>query len=265
MHPSTTWTPRLTVSVVSHGQGRLLAPLLHQLRDASRQVRMQVIVTQNLPEPVIPVEESEDFRLTWIVNTGPIGFAENHNAAFTYCRAPFFCVMNPDVRLEPQSLLPLLDCAAQWPGVAGPRVLAPDGRVEDSARRVPSVIRLLRRTLKKRCEADYAVSQKIQQVDWLAGMCMVFHADIYRSVGGFDERFHLYCEDVDICLKIHLSGAYVSWVPNAVIIHDAQRASRRNWQYLRWHVGSLLRLFASGTYWRFRFFASGHDKRAMHV
>lgn len=257
--------PRLTVSVVSHGQGQLLAPLLLQLQEASGLLPMQVIVTLNLPEAAPLIDEDDNFRLTLIVNKSPQGFAENHNAAFRHASAPFFCVINPDVRIEPESLLPLLDCVERLPGVAGPRVLAPDGDVEDSARRVPSVLRLVGRRWRRRSTPDYSTSRIIQRVDWMAGMCLVFQAQTFRDIGGFDERFHMYCEDVDICLKIHLAGGHVSWVQDSVIVHDAQRASHRNWRYLAWHITSLMRLFGSGTYWRFRLSGSAHDKKVMHV
>lgn len=265
MSASSLRSPHLTVSVVSHGQGQLLAPLLLQLRMASGLLPMQVIVTLNLPEAPPVIAEDDNFRVTLIVNKSSQGFAENHNAAFRHARAPFFCVINPDVRVKPESLLPLLDCLERLPGVAGPRVLAPDGDVEDSARRVPSVLRLLGRRWCGRSTPDYSTGQTIQRVDWLAGMCLVFQTQTFRDIGGFDERFHMYCEDVDICLKIHLAGGHVSWVQDSVIVHDAQRASHRNWRYLAWHITSLMRLFGSSTYWRFRLSSSGHDKRAMHV
>jgi GT2 family glycosyltransferase len=96
-------------------------------------------------------------------------------------------------------------------------------------------------------------------------MCLVFKTQTYRDIGGFDERFHMYCEDVDICLKIHLKGGYVSWIQSAVIVHDAQRTSRRNWRYLIWHVTSLLRLFGSPAYWRFRVLGLRGSKGAQYV
>lgn len=244
--------PRIVVSVVSHGQGEMLAPLLVQLKAAAASLPMHVVVTLNLPEPRPAVTAGDGFALTWIENSTPKGFAENHNAAFAHCNAPYFCVLNPDVRVNACSLPPLLECLARRPGVAGPRVVAPTGSVEDNARYVPSPLRLLSRWWHRRFETDYSTTVPEQQVDWVAGMCMVFDRDTYYAVGGFNPHYRLYCEDVDICLKIHLLGRFVTWVQSGVVIHDAQRASHRRWRYLAWHVGSLVRLFSSVTYWRFR-------------
>ncbi|KAA0181092.1 glycosyltransferase family 2 protein [Cupriavidus gilardii] len=242
----------LTVSIVSHGQMPLMLPLLAQLQQMSAHVPLHVVITLNLPEEQPALAESERFRVTWLRNERPCGFGANHNRAFAHCRSACFCVLNPDLRLEPGSLSELANVVASRPGVAGPRVVSPRGTVEDSARQVPSVFRLLRRWCAGRFEAEYPTDQSEQQVDWIAGMCMVFDRDSFARVGGFDETFWLYCEDVDLCLRMHLAGLGVTWVQRAVVIHDAQRTSHRRWRYLAWHVESLVRLLCSPTYWRFR-------------
>ncbi|KUE90318.1 glycosyl transferase [Cupriavidus necator] len=245
--------PRIAISVVSHGQRELLLTLLAQLKTASALLPMQVILTLNLPEERPEMASAEGFEVVWIENPRPKGFAENHNAAFEHCRAPYFCVLNPDVRLDAGSLLPLLECLARLPGVAGPRVLSLSGALEDNARQLPSPLRLLSRWWHRRFESDYSHVVLEQQVDWMAGMCLAFDRATYQSIGGFDTRYRLYCEDIDICLKVHLTCRHVTWVQAGVVIHDAQRASHRSWRYLVWHIGSLLKLFNSATYWRFRF------------
>lgn len=247
--------PQLVVSVVSHGQGSLLPPLLEQLARASRELPIRVVITQNLPEPRCAIDAPPTLDLIWIANESPKGFGENHNAAFCQdgTMAPFFCVLNPDVRLRPDSLRLLVQTAARMSGIVGPRVVAPNGQIEDSARRLPTLSRLLRRWIFRRFEPDYSPSVPEQQVDWLAGMCMVFDRETFGALNGFDERYHLYCEDVDICLRAHLVGGSVTWVQAGEIVHDAQRASHRRWRYLVWHLQSLLRLATSRTYWRFHF------------
>ncbi|TXD57015.1 glycosyltransferase family 2 protein [Ralstonia sp. TCR112] len=244
--------PEITISIVSHRQAALVRPLLAQLRALSAKASLHVIVTQNLPEDRIPVEESDTFQVTWLVNAVPAGFGANHNAAFAHCQSNCFLVLNPDVRLGDDSVLRLVSHLAEHPGVVGPRVVTPSGSLEDSARRVPTPARLVRRWLLRRFEPDYDASIQFQPVDWIAGMCMAFDRDSFSSVGGFDNRFHLYCEDVDICLRLQLSGLQVSWLQSAVVVHDAQRASHRKWRYLVWHLQSMAQLMTSVAYWQFR-------------
>lgn len=243
---------QVAVSVVSQGQGELLQPLLQQLRELAAVVPLQVIVTLNLPEAHPFVTEAPGFELIWIENVVPKGFGENHNAAFAFCGADYFCVLNPDIHVGPRSLTPLLDNVRLYPGVVGPRVVSPQGRIEDSARRVLSPWRLFKRFWRGHRTADYLPTIPVQQVDWVAGMCMVFDRESFRDVGGFDSRYRLYCEDTDICLRMHLLGRSVTWVQEAVVVHDAQRASHRKWRYLAWHIASLGRLFSSKAYWRYR-------------
>lgn len=244
---------QITFSIVSHGQSALLEPLLVQLQQLSASLPLQVIVTENLPDTRPDLSDSAACEIRWVRNPIPKGFGANHNAAFRYCTTPYFMVLNPDVRFPADvGLRSLMDRVNACPGVAGPRVLSPDGRVEDSARRVPGPLRLLQRRIRRTAAPDYSTDKAIQQVDWIAGMCMLFDRESFSEVGGFDERYHLYCEDIDICLRLHRLGRAVSWVQSARVVHDAQRQSHRDWRYLGWHIRSLIRLGLSATYWAYR-------------
>lgn len=244
--------PQLSVSIVSHGQGDLVMPLLEQLITLSSETPLEILLTDNvLARPThLPATWAEHVRV--LRNASPLGFGANHNKAFAESRAPFFCILNPDIRLHDHSLLALLQCLERKPGVAGPKVIASDGCLEDSARKVPGVLRLAWRTLSGRRRADYNASVSEQSVDWVAGMCLMFDRDSFVAVGGFTEDYRLYCEDVDVCIRMHLSGRAVSWVQSSTVIHDAQRDSHRSLRYLGWHLSSLLRLFTSKPYWKYR-------------
>lgn len=74
---------------------------------------------------------------------------------------------------------------------------------------------------------------------------MLFRRDAFEAVGGFDERFHLYYEDVDLCARIRLSGKEVILCRSVEVIHDARRESHRNMRYFAWHLVSMLRFFMS--------------------
>jgi GT2 family glycosyltransferase len=245
--------PPVAVSIVSHGQGALVEPLLKQLARIALENPLEIILTENLPHGRAKLPTSPAYsNLIVLENPFPLGFGANHNRAFLQTTAPYFVVMNPDIEVEASALDKLVACLRQFPGVAAPRVLSPIGAIEDSARKVPDVWRLLKRKLTGRHTPDYDMRLPLQQVDWLAGMCLAFDRESFAHVGGFDERYHLYCEDVDICLRMHLAERCVSWVQESVVKHDARRASHRRLRYFTWHLASLCRLFRSGAYWRFR-------------
>jgi GT2 family glycosyltransferase len=235
----------VSVSVVSHGQGALVRPLLEDL-GRCRPGSIEVILTLNVPEP-LPVDPARTpYPLRVIENPAPHGFGANHNAAFRIAAGTFFCVLNPDIRL-PADPFPILIEALQDPavGVAAPAIRHPSGHLEDSARRVPTPLAIVRKAFAPRRRPFDGIGLDERNPEWLAGMFLVFRRETFAAVGGFDERYFLYYEDVDICVRLALAGQRVARCAIVEAIHDARRASRRSLRHLRWHVASVTRFFAS--------------------
>jgi hypothetical protein len=128
-------------------------------------------------------------------------------------------------------------------GACGPLVVGRDGSLEDSARRFPTFGRLFLRKLLRQSDPDYAISKDKQPVDWLAGMFLLFRHDVYRAINGFDDRYFMYMEDVEICRFLRRRGFKVIWVTSVSVLHDAARASRGSTRHMWWHVTSMLRYF----------------------
>jgi GT2 family glycosyltransferase len=180
-----------------------------------------------------------------ISNTRVKGFGANHNAAFARCDSPYFCVCNPDIRLPADPFPALLESLAQRrAGAAGPLVRSPDGSAEDSARKFPTPGSLLKKLFVERRAPDYATDRGPLEVDWIGGMFMLFPSAAFRAVGGFDEAYFLYYEDVDLCRRLHAAGNAIVYDPRAQVVHDAQRASRRQPRLALHHVKSMLRFLA---------------------
>jgi GT2 family glycosyltransferase len=74
-------------------------------------------------------------------------------------------------------------------------------------------------------------------------MFMLFSTEDYKAIGGFDEKFFLYYEDVDICIRLWKSGRSVMVDPDVQVVHDARRTSHKSWRFMRWHVASMIRFF----------------------
>ena len=238
----------ITVSVVSHGQGRLVAALLENL--ACCQDVSAVVLTQNIPEDDIPCPASLKPRLRVICNEYPRGFAANHNQAFRFCEATLFAVLNPDIQLRGDPF-PQLAQALEMSsvGVVAPAVRNPSGDLEDSARTFPTPLSLLRKLIGIGDGRILTKGATPQEVDWTAGMFLLFPARLYSELEGFDEGFFLYYEDVDICTRLWRSGRRVILHPGVTVIHAAQRLSHRNLRYLRWHLSSMFRYFSKHA-WR---------------
>jgi N-acetylglucosaminyl-diphospho-decaprenol L-rhamnosyltransferase len=240
---STTDSPRVSVSVVSHGHGALLQLLL---RDLAAYVRtpFELILTRNVPEALPFDPGAFGFPIRVIDNPAPRGFGANHNAAFRESRGRTFCLLNPDIRIERDPFPELLACLRDPAvAVAAPLIRNPLGGIEDSARRFPTPLGILRKALRGTLAVDYSIGSEPIHPDWVAGMFMLFPRDAFASLHGFDERYFLYYEDVDLCARIRLAGKRVVLCPGAVAIHDARRESRRSFQHARWHLASMARYF----------------------
>ena len=234
----------ITLSVVSHGQNALVNPLLEDI-DARCADRVALVLTENIADPTALRLEGLSCPTERIVNDRVKGFGANHNGAFQRCRTPWFCVVNPDIRLTGDPFPPLLAALeGERAGVAGPLVRGPSGAAEDSARRYPTFGSLLKKLFSDRRAPDYPAEGGPHEVDWVAGMFMLFRAEAYRAAGGFDEAYFLYYEDVDLCRRLHAMGCAVRYVPAAEVRHDAQRASRRDPRLALHHLRSALRFLA---------------------
>jgi N-acetylglucosaminyl-diphospho-decaprenol L-rhamnosyltransferase len=236
----------VTVSIVSHGQNAMANLLLGDIAIQCAD-RVTVIVTLNKDDPVELETPTLCYPVHVIRNAKPKGFGTNHNAAFSISDTAFFCIANPDIRLNLDPFPPLLETASRpRTGAVGPLVRSPQGNVEDSARRYPTPISLLCKVFRRNYGPDYPVTQAPIGVDWIAGMFMLFRRDAYGGVRGFDESFFLYYEDVDICRRLRRANMEIFYDPRSEVYHHAQRASRRNFRMALHHVASVVRFLSRG-------------------
>jgi GT2 family glycosyltransferase len=238
------WKEKITVSIVSHGHGAMVTELIRQLLECPE--IGQIVVTLNIPEPLSLPPDSR------VHNVRPKGFGSNHNAAFGYCLSPYFLVLNPDVVLKLNPFPALLEALQlDRAGLVSPKATGVDGTMQDCWRHFPTlrglIIKLLGTDDGSYKNTSYASTGSAFPVDWVSGLCMLFPSTIFTRLNGFDESYFLYYEDVDICVRIWRSGYRVMACPSACLIHDGQRASRRNREHAKWHLMSMLKYFMK--YW----------------
>lgn len=234
----------ITVSIVSHGHGKWVDRLLGQLSALHGGHIQHVILTHNLPAaPVSAPPGGWPFRFTELFNPEPAGFGANHNRAFSHCESSFFCVLNPDIELRDDSAWPTLLERLHQPtvGCAYPLLFNPDGSRQENERELVTPLALLRRHLFKRPQ---------RRVDWVSAAFMLVRTSTWHSLGGFDERYFMYCEDVDFCLRLQLAGWQLARAEVAAG-HNASWASRRLGPHLMWHLRSITRLWGTSHFRRY--------------
>lgn len=233
----------IAVSIVSHNHGALVDSLLCRLSEISSPHVVKVILTQNVPE-AMPSEPAAGwpFALEVIRNASPQGFGENHNKALNDAKEDFFCIMNPDVVLFDNDTFDRLLAAASSfrAGCAYPQQIDEAGKSQDIERDIPTFFSLFMRYARRRPETGR---------DWVNAAFLLLPSKVWRELGGFDDRYFMYCEDVDFCLRLRLLGGELVAAP-VTVGHAGQRASHRNARHFFWHVSSLLRLWTSAVFWR---------------
>jgi N-acetylglucosaminyl-diphospho-decaprenol L-rhamnosyltransferase len=206
----------------------------------------ELVVVANPPAP------ETDARL--IVNERDLGFSANANHGIAATKAPFVIVANPDTEPEPGAVAALRDFAADHPraGVVGPKLVFPDGRLQSSRRRFPTVSGTLvrrtplRRVLGRTQRAHYGLDEEATrpvQADWLLGAFLFLRREMLDELGGFDERFRLYGEDIDLAYRAAKAGWERWYVPAAVVKHAHAAVTDRRLLTRRtlWHWAGILR------------------------
>jgi N-acetylglucosaminyl-diphospho-decaprenol L-rhamnosyltransferase len=187
------------------------------------------------------------------------GYGAGVNLGLAHVGSELVLVSNPDVVLHPGAIAALESELAATPTLAfvGPRIEEPDGSRYPSARRFPSLVdaaghALLgpvapRNRFTRRYRMEDSEPSSTTEVDWVSGACFLARRRALSELGGFDEAYFMYAEDVDLCWRARRAGWSVAYAPTAVVTHlHGVSTSRRPYQMLVAHHVSALR-FASRT------------------
>ncbi len=241
--------PLLTLSIVSHGDTEKTQELLESLRQHESPQEIQLLITDNLGDDLPDLPPDSWASLTILRNEKPLGFAHNHNQAFQHATGEYFCVLNPDILFTETIFPPLIERLKKEAALISPLIFDADEILQDSFRKLPTPLELFKRKLPGyRFEPLPANELGLIFPDWIAGMFMLMRSETYQKLGGFDEKFYLYFEDVDICARARALGLLPLVDTNLRIQHNAQRASRKKTRYFLWHTRSAIRFFGSQVY-----------------
>lgn len=228
----------ICVSIVSHEHGQMVSDLVGKLLFFKHVDR--IVLTFNVPE-VLDLPQSD--RLIVIENSEKKGFGENHNCAFLLCQSDYFCVMNPDILIRSNPFPALLKTFKERRvDLLAPLILNKNHKYDDNIRKFPSIFSVFFR-LFRTTNNTLNFYQNINFIysEWVAGMFMMFKYESFSAVGGFDSKYYLYYEDVDICFRFWKYGYKVGANTSVKVIHDARRANRSNLSHMSWYLISCIR------------------------
>lgn len=233
-------SPALTVVTVTFSPGSHLDRFLSSLTVAT-DLPLTVVVADNGSTDGAPEEAVERYPGTRLLRTGGnlgYGSAVNRAAATVPADQEYLIVANPDVVWGPASIDALLDAAGRWPkaGALGPLIRDPDGAIYPSARHLPSLIRGgMHAVVGFAWKANPWTKSYRQEhrepterpVGWLSGSCLLLRRKAFDAIGGFDERYFMYMEDVDLGDRLGRAGWLNVYVPGAEILHDKGHSTGR--------------------------------------
>jgi N-acetylglucosaminyl-diphospho-decaprenol L-rhamnosyltransferase len=246
----------LAVVIVNYDTGDYLTRCLASLREHRGDAVVDVIVIDNA---------SRDGSHTRAVATHPwVRLIENPTNVFLspawnqgarVTDAPYLLFLNPDTEWWKGTLSDLLRVARTHPraGIVGPLVRDPDGRIYTSGRAFPSVVDAVGHAYVSLVSRDNRFTRRYEldgwdriserAVDWVSGCCMLMPRDAFERMGGFDEGFPLYAEELDMATRLRDAGWSVLFTPQVEILHEAGVSTpRARWTSLM-HSRSVYRYY----------------------
>ena len=255
---------KLSIIIINYNSGALTHACLESLLKQKLPPQTEIIVVDNgSSDTSIPFLRSDFPEIQVIDNKKNLGFAGGLNKGIAQAKGKYYLILNPDIITLPGSVNTLINFLADNSdvGIAGGQLLSPNGDIQDSSFRfyTPATI-LYRRTFLGRTKRGQAALNKflmsdfdhksVRDVEWLMGSCLAVRATAVAEVGGMDERFFLYFEDVDWCRRFWQKGWRVTYFPPAHFSHFHQRRSQQspllgiltNWT-TREHIRSAIKYF----------------------
>jgi N-acetylglucosaminyl-diphospho-decaprenol L-rhamnosyltransferase len=233
---------KVSAIVVSHGHPRELEQSLPALRS---QVD-ELVVIANIPGSVPPGVEAVD-------NERPLGYAANINRGVALTTGELVVSANPDAIPREGAIAALRAFMEAHPacGIAGPQMVFPDGSPQPSRRRFPTVtgtivrrtpLRLLVRQ-RHHFHLDEAMPSEPVQADWMLGGFLMLRRRMLEELGGFDEGYRLYGEDIDLAYRAAQAGWERWYVPQAAVQHEHKAVTDRRWltRQTLWHWAGIAR------------------------
>ena len=224
-----------------------------QATDSSRNIEHSPLNTEHRPlnTEIIVVDnasrdgtvemlgaEFPDVRV--IANSENAGFTRANNQALALAQGRYFFLLNPDTELHPDALRLLYEYAEAHPrvGILGPQLFYGDGTRQSSRRRFPTLATAFLESTKlqqwfprNRVLARYYMldtpDDATQEVDWITGAAMFVRRAVYEQIGGLDEAFFMYSEELDWCYRAKQAGWQVVYLPTARVIHYEGKSSEQ--------------------------------------
>ncbi len=232
--------PRLSIITVSWNVSKLLHDCLSSVEAVRDALHLEMVVVDSASSDDTPDMVERDFPWVNLIRcTENAGFPKGNNIGIEASTGEYVILLNPDTVVIEDALSQLCDYLDEHQdvGVVGPKLLNPDGTIQSSRRRFPTFLTgvfestwLQESAPKQILDHYYALDlpdDETAVVDWVMGAALLTRRSIIDRVGGLDEAYFMYSEELDWCRRIKEAGWEVVYLPSAQIIHHLGKSSEQ--------------------------------------
>lgn len=223
------WAPAVSAVIVSYNVCDLLISCIDSLRaDGVDEI---VVVDNASSDGSVAAVTAHDPDVKVIALSQNLGFATAANRGVAETTTEYVAILNPDLLLDTPVCKVLMESLVRDPQLAlvGPRIRTPDGALYPSVRTFPNFLDSAGHAFLHFVWPTNPFSRRYRMldwdhevpaaVDWVAGTFMMARRTAWDAVGGFDEGYFMYLEDVDLCRRVHEAGWSVGYEPGASVVH----------------------------------------------
>lgn len=230
--------PRLSIIILSWNVRDLLRACLARLPLTDPECEI-IVVDAASADGSAAMVRAEFPQVRLLAHTENLGYTRGNNLGLQAARGEYLLILNPDTEVMGAALAQMLAYLETHPqvGVLGPQLIQPDGTVQSTRRRFPTLATAFfestwfqawaPRRLLNRYYARDLPDDAVSDVDWVMGAALLIRRAAYAQVGGLDEGFFMYSEEVDWCRRMKQAGWQVVYFPPARIVHHTGRSSEQ--------------------------------------
>ncbi len=232
---------RVSPIIVNYGTAELTLKCVQSIIEHGVAAASDIVVVDNLSpdDSVARLERGLPPQVRLLPSDVNGGFSAGVNLGAGVARGDMLLILNPDTYFRDNSVAIALQAMQADPqiGVVGLELVNPDGSLQHSARRFYTMADIVLRRLPvgemwpftarmaKHMMVNEWRSGRMFDADWVMGTGLLISAELFKQVGGMDESYFLYMEDVDLCARVWLQNKRVVCLPGARLVHDHQRSS----------------------------------------
>ena len=233
----------LSIIIVNYNVKEFLQNLLHSISKSSNKLNREIIIVDNASNDGSVEFIREKFpEVNLIVNNKNLGFSKANNIGMKQATGKYTLLLNPDTLVSEDTFEKMIRFFEEnnQVGLAGCKILNPDGTLQLACRRsfpgpwtsfckVTGLSNLFPESrIFARYNLTYLDPDQTYEVDAISGSFMMFRKDVYEKIGGLDEKFFMYGEDLDFCYRAQKSGYKVFYVHSTQIIHYKGESTKRS-------------------------------------